>query len=53
MKKYIYEKQEMDKQLESLITPFIKEKNCNIIGYFYFFFLAGFYTKYVWNIFWS
>jgi ubiquinone/menaquinone biosynthesis C-methylase UbiE len=31
MKKYIYEKQEMDKQLENLIKPIIKDKNCNIL----------------------
>lgn len=31
MKKYIHEKQEMDKQLENIITPFLKEKNCKIL----------------------
>ena len=31
MKKYIYEKQEMDKQLENLIRPIIKDKKCDVL----------------------
>ena len=31
MKKYIYKKQEMDKQLENLLSPIIKDKSCKIL----------------------